>query len=349
MRIVVKLLTTITIVFVFAMTSWFILYENQPSVVEWEIPAFDLQPDTETGTLTVTDINLNFNWDEITIGRGKATLPSGKVSPGDIITNCYGTLELYTPGSSLLGSWVFNEAPDEIEEIRFLGDWEGSDRTVSFSSSGYTNYYFDFGDDDTDGKGDHKEKIDEGDSLTIGADVKLAITTYGEYETQIQQLVVFDVAIESIPVNYNVTFYDQDSRMKLVDPTNGYSWEFNRTFTPSLYVTILNASEKLDECLRSFVNNISNQTYNDTLANGLNVSVSFEEELTEEEIENITQQGLVFLNDSDGNATHDESVYSVKIDALHDLYYLASKSDVEEMVANDTKFYDFGCTELSTE
>ena len=48
--------------------------------------------------------------------------------------------------------------------------------------------------------------------------------------------------------------------------------------------------------------------------------------------------------DLDGNITPAGLNYSVQIDTLQDLYNLVSRVDVKEIIADDSKFNDFGCS-----
>jgi len=66
--------------------------------------------DTENKTLTVTNINFydHVNWSNIYILHGNATLPTGNVDLGDIITNCSSRICLvWEPTATALGYWDF--------------------------------------------------------------------------------------------------------------------------------------------------------------------------------------------------------------------------------------------------
>jgi amino acid transporter len=56
----------------------------------------------ENNTLIVTEVKGNLTWDNFIVIRGNATLPNGKVDPGDIITNCSGT----PPYGGILVEWL---------------------------------------------------------------------------------------------------------------------------------------------------------------------------------------------------------------------------------------------------
>jgi len=56
----------------------------------------------ENNTLIVTEVKGNLTWINFVIIRGNATLPTGLVDPGDIITNCSGTF----PYGGILVEWL---------------------------------------------------------------------------------------------------------------------------------------------------------------------------------------------------------------------------------------------------
>ena len=84
-------------------------------------PELDIPPEVEftmdrnTSTLIVRNISLNFdqypndlNWKDVEIYSGNATLPSGTIDIGDIITNCTGMVRLdLMPFNTILGIWDF--------------------------------------------------------------------------------------------------------------------------------------------------------------------------------------------------------------------------------------------------
>ena len=69
----------------------------------------------ENNTLTVTDVEVlshghhTFNWEDIEIRSGNATLPSGAVGMGDVITNCTDNVTIWhIPTNIFIGSWTFD-------------------------------------------------------------------------------------------------------------------------------------------------------------------------------------------------------------------------------------------------
>jgi len=61
------------------------------------------------GTLMVTELaHPSGLWKYVEIESGNATLPTGYIDFGDVITNCSGIVRLvWTPSDQLLGEWVF--------------------------------------------------------------------------------------------------------------------------------------------------------------------------------------------------------------------------------------------------
>ena len=80
-------------------------YYSRPSY-----PTIYFSVDNETKTLTVTNINFDdhVNWSDIYILNGNATLPTGNVDLGDVITNCSSKICLvWEPTDTVLGYWDF--------------------------------------------------------------------------------------------------------------------------------------------------------------------------------------------------------------------------------------------------
>jgi hypothetical protein len=67
--------------------------------------------DKNTRSLKVQKIyEDNLKWEEHEICSGSATLPSGPIKEGDIITNCKGNLALrHIPSNTLIGGYDFDE------------------------------------------------------------------------------------------------------------------------------------------------------------------------------------------------------------------------------------------------
>lgn len=65
--------------------------------------------DQASKILTVQKIyDDSLNWQKTEIGSGKATLPTGAVQVGDVVTNCEGNLSLrHIPTNVLFGAYDF--------------------------------------------------------------------------------------------------------------------------------------------------------------------------------------------------------------------------------------------------
>ena len=68
--------------------------------IRYTLPSFEFQPDATNNSLTLIEFNSGdfenqFNWDDIIVTQGNATLPTGHISQGDIITNCSGIIKIY--------------------------------------------------------------------------------------------------------------------------------------------------------------------------------------------------------------------------------------------------------------
>jgi len=70
-----------------------------------------LSMDKNTKTLTVQKIyEDDLKWEEHEICSGTATLPSGQIKEGDVVTNCKGNLALrHIPSNILIGGFDFEE------------------------------------------------------------------------------------------------------------------------------------------------------------------------------------------------------------------------------------------------
>ena len=74
-------------------------------------PPAHLSMDKNTKTLTVQKIyEDDLKWEEHEICSGTATLPSGQIKEGDVVTNCKGNLALrHIPSNTLIGGFDFEE------------------------------------------------------------------------------------------------------------------------------------------------------------------------------------------------------------------------------------------------
>ena len=70
------------------------------------------EKDSTNNTLRVTSVEKlsYYEWNEIEVILGNATLPTGTIDMGDLITNCSEVVKLvYNPSSTFLGEWDFEE------------------------------------------------------------------------------------------------------------------------------------------------------------------------------------------------------------------------------------------------
>jgi hypothetical protein len=74
----------------------------------WPGPTIKLSKDENDKTLTVSAADpFNLEWSNFEV-MGNATIPSGTVDVGDVITNCSGAVKLvYKPCDTIIGSWDF--------------------------------------------------------------------------------------------------------------------------------------------------------------------------------------------------------------------------------------------------
>lgn len=68
----------------------------------------------ETDTLTITDLSTyypdkKYYWSDVEVISGNATLPTGVINEGDVITDCSGMVQLKSNKfNRLLGTWTFS-------------------------------------------------------------------------------------------------------------------------------------------------------------------------------------------------------------------------------------------------
>lgn len=95
----IKIITVIIVFFFVIMlngymqANWFITPHKDPSPIVFR---------QENNTLIVTEVKQNLIWDDFVIIRGNATLPTGTVNQGDIITDCIGT----SPYGGIFVQWL---------------------------------------------------------------------------------------------------------------------------------------------------------------------------------------------------------------------------------------------------
>ena len=70
-----------------------------------------------SNSLVVTSASFNVDWSEIDKKNSTCTLPEGKISAGDTISDCRGTVILvYTPAEQTIGIWEFTSSKKNTEQ-----------------------------------------------------------------------------------------------------------------------------------------------------------------------------------------------------------------------------------------
>ena len=329
MKIITKIIIGITVAFtlIIVSTAWYIFNDSETQEVENRQLVFNLEVNEEKGTLTVTDINFEANWDDINLA-GDALLPDGSIDVEDEIRLCSGAIELYYMENNYIGGWDFGDKTDELGEIILFGEWEGEGQQLEFGlDKYYNNIVTDLDMDNTSYEWDDYE-------------THIRSLNNGKYGIKYEQL-VFDDEVSATLSYFNYTLYNA-THLQMASPVAGVFWNFTRELTNESIVKILNASNKFDDCLTIFINNYTNITYANALLEGLKVNVSFENELTNEEINEIngTIDFDIVQNDE---INHTGVFYILYVDSLRDLYDLVSIENVLTINAADSKFNDFGC------
>ena len=329
MKIITKIIIGITVAFtlIIVSTAWYIFNDSETQEAENRQLVFNLDGDKEKGTLTVTDINFEANWDDINLA-GDALLPEGSIDVEDEIRLCSGVIKLYYMENNYIGGWDFGDKTDELGEIILFGEWEGEGQQLEFGlDKDYNNIITDIDMDNTSYDWDDYE-------------THIQSLNNGKYGIKYEQL-VFDDEVYSTSLHFNYTLYNA-THLQVDSPVAGVFWNFTRELTNESIVEILNASNKLDDCLTIFINNYTNITHANALLEGLKVNVSFENELTNEEINEINET-IDFDIVQNDEINHTGVFYILYVDSLRDLYDLVSIENVLTINAADSKFNDFGC------
>lgn len=109
-KIILGLIVIVVLVSIFAGILQYVRYgiEGYPPAERVMYCKMDLV----NKTLTVTKVEKYsyYNWSDIEVTMGNATLPTGFIDVGDIITNCSNEVELvYKPQGTQVGRWPFEE------------------------------------------------------------------------------------------------------------------------------------------------------------------------------------------------------------------------------------------------
>ena len=109
-----KLLATV-IILCFSLAGLY--YINNEYCVSPEYPSFKFQPDATNKTITLIEFNHGdfadrLDWEDVVVTMGNATLPTGLINEGDVITNCSGIIKMSVlmpghTGHSFLYSYGF--------------------------------------------------------------------------------------------------------------------------------------------------------------------------------------------------------------------------------------------------
>ena len=331
MRIITKVIGVIAVCFFLLIASFSIYLYNSPNDTDnINLPYLEFMVDEEAREIIVSSAkNLDFNWADVSVDKGYALLPTGSIDVEDKITNCYGSVILKLPedyGYVTYEEWDFIDRPSEsFEDLRFFGHWESEEGDeLNFNPDGtYVNAY-------------------GGGELASGDTASFDVITVGNYKQS--DLLVFDDINQTLPVICDTSFSVDDTVLDLYCYNQRTSLQFKRTLSDDLFITILNASQKLDDCLSFFVSNYSNETHEDVLTEGLNVSVTFTEYLSTQDVYNLSNKNIEFNIDLEGNIICNNTNYSIQVNSLQDLYTLAYRVDVLLISADDVKFSDFGCS-----
>jgi hypothetical protein len=112
-----KIIITVVIVTCLVVPLAYVIYDYQGLFINGEtppetppLPTIVFTMDKNNRTLTVKTIEPTaVNWASLKIGPGNATLPSGIIKQGDVITNCSGHLILFYHATNYkFGEWDFS-------------------------------------------------------------------------------------------------------------------------------------------------------------------------------------------------------------------------------------------------
>jgi len=84
------------------------IFSKPASAVKSSLPALFVM-DKNTRTLTVQEIyEKDLKWEDNEICSGDASLPTGHIKVGDVVTNCSGNLAFrHVPSNKLFGAFEF--------------------------------------------------------------------------------------------------------------------------------------------------------------------------------------------------------------------------------------------------
>ena len=210
MRIVNKIIITIfTIIMAITIIVSYDIYNSDQDCQELIIsPVFEFEKNQQERTLTVTDINFDIKWNEITI-NGFATKPNGKIEVGDQITNCYNTIDIEI-STSPIGTWTFDQKTANQKDILVLGDWSSYGQLYEFNQDGSYNFI---------------------KNETVSEELDF-IPELGYYhiDYDLQEILLLDVSqsFTQKPISLNISFEDNNNTLTMqYDNTSTYIYQRN--------------------------------------------------------------------------------------------------------------------------
>ena len=210
MKIVNKIIITIfTIIMAITIIVSYDIYNSDQDCQELIIsPVFEFEKNQQERTLTVTDINFDIKWNEITI-NGFATKPNGKIEVGDQITNCYNTIDIEI-STSPIGTWTFDQKTANQKDILVLGDWSSYGQLYEFNQDGSYNFI---------------------KNETVSEELDF-IPELGYYhiDYDLQEILLLDVSqsFTQKPISLNISFEDNNNTLPMqYDNTSTYIYQRN--------------------------------------------------------------------------------------------------------------------------
>lgn len=306
MRILTEVIISISIIIALITIIMGIYISNVPIDKNIADPVnIQFKENTYIRTLTVEDINYNFDWESVNLVSGLADLPSGSIKKGDVITDCYGIISLYLGYDILLGVWDFGDESEYEEEMRFSGVWspeiENDDSSYDIIFSTANSYNI------------KKSRYKEDNNITIDI---------GRYRAANDSLILSKLSVNSYS---QVDYHFSDDYSKLV--FNNWSWDYEIPIGVK-YKKTINATQTFDAIIKDagqkvLITGIITNTTNETTAymvlddSELNVKVSFEN-YTEENISKYIDKQLDIIG----------FIYTVDSD---DLWYKAIIKEIESI------------------
>ncbi|GEM_PF-3007298 len=109
MKKITKIIVGIVVIVVLVSTG-ILAYINFG--ISGDSPLFRMECKIDLTNKTLTLIHFtgnSVNWSDVEMTKGSATLPTGTIDIGDVITNCSGVVTLLSKSDGGLGFWDFGE------------------------------------------------------------------------------------------------------------------------------------------------------------------------------------------------------------------------------------------------